>query len=374
MPPPTPSGAPPSGGLFVPTRTLLLRGLVSGGILVLLIQLLDLGRVPGMILQMELLWIMIALGVTVLQTTLSAWRWSFTASRLGIHLPLGVAVKEYYLGTFLNQLLPGGVMGDVSRAWRHTRAGAEAPRPGPAFRAVILERASGQLAMVMVALLSLSLLPGVRQATGLGAEASSGGPMDAAGWPDMLLAGAGILLALAVTVGVVGRWRTVRSVPLPGATRAPGWALWTDARAALLSPGVLPAQLGSSLLVVASYVLVYLLGARAMGIDTPAPLLLPLVAPVLLSMLIPLTLAGWGVREGAAALVWAGAGLPASEGVAISVAYGLIVLVSTLPGLPILLGVVTRRRGRGRRGGPPRGGSVGTADGWPAPASPPGPG
>lgn len=353
------------------TGRLLLRGLVSGGTLLLLVQVLDLGRIPGMVLQMEPLWVLLALTITVLQTVLSAWRWRFTASRLGIQLPLGRAVREYYLGTFLNQLLPGGVMGDVSRAWRHTRVDVDPPRPGPAFRAVILERASGQLAMVVVALVSLSLLPGVREATG--AALPSGTPDGDAGWSDVLLAGAGVLLASVVTVGSIRRWRTVRSVGFPGATRPPRWAFWTDTRAALLSPRVLPLQMGSSLLVVASYVLVYLLGARALGVETPAPLLLPLVAPVLLSMLVPLTLAGWGVREGAAALVWAGAGLPASEGVAISVAYGLIVLVSTLPGLPLLLGVISRGRGRGRTGDRPRGGSGDTGGGWPDPASPRGP-
>lgn len=352
-------------------RALLLRGVVSGGMLLLLVQVLELGRVPEMILRMEPLWILLALGVTVLQTVLSAWRWRFTASRLGIQLPLGVAVREYYLGTFLNQLLPGGVMGDVSRAWRHTRADVDPPSPGPAFRAVILERASGQLAMVVVALISLSLLPGVREATGAALPVGGGGDPDR--WADLLLAGAGVLLASVVTVGSVRRWRAVRGVPLPGTTRPPRWAFWGATRTALLSPRVLPVQLGSSLLVVGSYVLVYFLGARALGIDTPALLLLPLVAPVLLSMLVPLTLAGWGVREGAAALVWAGAGLPASEGVAISVAYGLIVLVSTLPGLPLLLGVVSRGRAPGRRGGLRPGESADSGGGWPGPASPRGP-
>lgn len=88
-------------------RPLLLRGLVSLGVLALLVWILDLERVPAMLLQMDPLWILPALAITVLQTTLSAWRWCFTASRLGMRLPLGVAVREYYLGTFLNQLLPG---------------------------------------------------------------------------------------------------------------------------------------------------------------------------------------------------------------------------------------------------------------------------
>ena len=59
---------------------------------------------------------------------------------------------------------------------------------------------------------------------------------------------------------------------------------------------------------------------------------------VLFSMVIPLTIGGWGVREATAGTVWALAGLPESEGVAASVTYGLLVLVSALPGLMVLLG------------------------------------
>jgi glycosyltransferase 2 family protein len=359
----------------VAVRPLLLRGLVSLGVLGLLVWILDLERVPAMLLQMDPLWILLALGITVLQTTLSAWRWCFTASRLGMHLPLGVAVREYYLGTFLNQLLPGGVMGDVTRAWRHTRSGHGSPRPGPAFRAVILERASGQVIMFAVALVSLGMLRKVREAVG---EGTAGGfaaaPVPASGGPPgLLLAGAGVLLSL-VTVVTLRRRRRVKSGPVPGGRGSARRAIWTDTREALLSPRALPLQLGSSLLVVGSYLAVYLLGARALGIETPLSLLLPLVAPVLMAMLIPLTLAGWGVREGAAALVWTAAGLPATEGVAISVAYGLLVLVSTLPGLPVLAGVISRGRGPDRRAGPSPGGSDGTGDAALRPGSPPEPG
>ena len=353
-------------------RPLLLRGLVSLGVLALLVWILDLERVPAMLLQMDPLWILPALAITVLQTTLLAWRWCFTASRLGMRLPLGVAVREYYLGTFLNQLLPGGVMGDVTRAWRHTRSGQGSPRPGPAFRAVILERASGQLVMVAVALVSLGMLRQVREAVG---EGTAGGLAAApapgsGGAPGLLLAGAGVLAASLFAAASLRRRRRAKIGPAPGWRGSARRAIWTDTREALLSPRALPLQLGSSLLVVGSYLAVYLLGARALGIETPLWLLLPLVAPVLMAMLIPLTLAGWGVREGAAALVWTAAGLPASEGVAISVAYGLLVLVSTLPGLPVLAGVISRGRGPDRRAGRSPGGNDDTGDAGPGPASP----
>ena len=86
----------------------------------------------------------------------------------------------------------------------------------------------------------------------------------------------------------------------------------------------------------------------------------------------PLNLAGWGPREGAAAWAFAAAGLGAAQGLAVAVAYGAIVFVATLPGAVFLVvgrspwsasrmpsehagpGRHGRRRGRRR----PRGGSV----------------
>ena len=93
----------------------------------------------------------------------------------------------------------------------------------------------------------------------------------------------------------------------------------------------------ASLLIVASYVGVYLCCARMIGIDTPTASLAPLVPWVLLAMAIPLSMAGWGLREGAAAVLWAAAGLDVSQGVAISIAYGMVVLTSTLPGAWVLM-------------------------------------
>jgi len=58
---------------------------------------------------------------------------------------------------------------------------------------------------------------------------------------------------------------------------------------------------------------------------------------VLLAMLVPISIAGWGVREGVAAVLWATVGLPAVEGAAISAAYGLVILISSLPGAGVLI-------------------------------------
>lgn len=314
-----------------------LRPAVSAGVLIGLAWLLDVDQIAARLGGMRAGWVALAVALSVLQVGASAWRWRFTAARLGIDLPLGAAIREYYLATFLNQVLPGGGLGDVSRAWRHARG---ARRPGSAVRAVILERVSGQLIMTAAAAGSA-----VRLSCELGAARRLG-------WPGALLAGAALAAAaiFAVTAAAAGlaagraASRRISADSLAGRT-------WRDVRAALLSRRALPVQAASSALIVASYLATFVLAARAVGVGTPLPTLLPLVAPVLVAMLPPISVAGWGVREGAAAALWGAAGLAAADGVAASVAYGLLALLSSLPGGVIL----ALQTACGRRGpAPPR--------------------
>jgi hypothetical protein len=69
---------------------------------------------------------------------------------------------------------------------------------------------------------------------------------------------------------------------------------------------------------------------------------LPLALVALLAAALPVNVAGWGPREGASGWVFAAAGLGAGPGVATAVAYGVVVLVATLPGALLVL-VGTRR-------------------------------
>lgn len=305
--------------------SLFLRVAVSLGLLGALAWALDGAALAARLAHLSAPWAGLALALSVPQVALSAWRWRFTAARLGVALPFRDALREYYLATFLNQVLPGGVAGDVSRAWRHARVRARAAAPvGPAVRAVVLERASGQAVMVGAAALSLLALPSVfRPPEGLRGSALLAAAAAAA------LVGAGGLLLLA---------RRLRGRAAPTGT------VRREVHAALLARDAWPAQLLGSAAVVASYGATYLAAARAVGVATPTLTLLPLVAPVLMSMLIPATIAGWGVREATAAALWGLVGLTPEDGVAISAAYGVLVLLGSLPGAVVL---AARRRHAG---------------------------
>ena len=306
----------------------LLRTGVSLTLLALLAWWLDADALLERLVRFDPRWALVAIAISLPQVALLAFRWRFTAGRLGLDLPFGAALREYYLANFLNQVLPGGVTGDVSRAWRHGRA-APKRRIGSAARAVILERVSGQVVMGGVAALSFASLPltfGAVPATLTLAVCGVGGAALAA------------VLALArrPRAGLLATFRR-------------------EVHTTLLARDALTVQLLSSTLVVGTYLATYVAAARAVGVSTPLWTLLPLIAPVLLSMLVPATVAGWGVREAAAAALWGAVGLTVVDGVAISAAYGILVLLSSFPGALVLLSA-----GRDQRGGRPPGVRDGT--------------
>jgi len=317
---------------------------VSAVLLLFLAWVLDPGEVWHRLSALDVRWAVAGLAISVLQVLLLAWRWQYTAGLLGVVLPYRTALREYYLGILLNQVLPGGVAGDVSRAVRHARSGVET---GPAVRAVVIERLAGQVVMTTVA---IACVAGLSTFHVLGAA----GPATA-----FAVATAGV----AVWVGVRLSRRTRGTLP----PTSPGSRFRADAGRALLDGRSAIAQWTSAAAAVFTYLAVYLVAARAVGVDTPFTRLAPLVAPVLMTMLFPVTVAGWGVREGAAALLWSAAGLTAEDGVAVSMAYGLLVLAAALPGVATL--TVPRPRGTadpGRRGDRPRAGSGGWRGGAPS--------
>ncbi len=92
--------------------------------------------------------VLAAFALVQLQVVLSALRWRFTAQRLGHSIPVWLAIREYYLGTVLNQILPGGIIGDAARVYRVQEEAAGGWKR--AATAVALERLSGQLAFFLL--------------------------------------------------------------------------------------------------------------------------------------------------------------------------------------------------------------------------------
>jgi hypothetical protein len=120
-----------------------------------------------------------------------------------------------------------------------------------------------------------------------------------------------------------------------------------DIRGGLLARRAWPGIVVASAVVVAGHAATFLIAARTAGITAPPSRMLPLALLVMLAMALP-SVAGWGLREGAAAWAFGAAGLGADRGVSTAVVYGVMVLFACLPGAAVLV-LSWARRSRPRR-------------------------
>ncbi len=232
----------------------------------------------------------IALVVVGATTVGSAVRWQLVARSAGVHLGLREAVTAYYRSQFLNSVLPGGVLGDVHRGLAHRT-----------LRSVFWERVIGQAVQIAASLLVVMIV----------------WPADS--WPSTTT------LALATAVALAGAGALLAVLTVRGT----------------LDASALPTIIGTSVLATAGHTTVFLVAAHAAGVDAAPTTMVPIALAVLVVAAVPLNVAGWGPREGAAAWAFAAAGLGAAAGTTVATAYGVLSLAATLPGAALL---VVRRR------------------------------
>ena len=287
---------------------------VAVALLVVVWRLADGGQALRLLSEADLVWLLAAALVLTLQIVLSARRWQLTASQLGITHSASTAVREYYLSQLVNQVLPGGVLGDAGRA---VRARRQAGLVTSSYT-VIVERLAGQ-AGLFVLLAATFVITSIAP-----------GGFD---WPSWLAVPVVVLLVAVVAAPpavILGAGK------LPGRMGQMATELAGSVRRALLARAVRWHQLALSLATAAANVTGFALCALAIGAPlspTAAAAIIPLI---LCTMLLPVTVSGWGLREGAAAALFPLAGLPAAEGLAASVAFGLVLLVIALPGIAFL--------------------------------------
>jgi uncharacterized membrane protein YbhN (UPF0104 family) len=243
-----------------------------------------------------------ALVIGLLTTVACAARWRLVVRRLGLRLPLGTAVGDYYRAQFLNTVLPGGVLGDVHRAVRHGRDSGDV---GRGVRAVVIERIGGQVVLAAAGIAVLCTRPAALR--------------------DLLVPVAAVALVLAVVAVASRRTRLWRRLVTP---------VLTDVR---LSRGTWPGVLTLSAVALAGHLALFLVSARVAGVSASLPRLLPLMILALVAMGLPVNVGGWGPREGVSAWAFGAAGLGATHGVTVAVVYGVLTFVSCLPGAVVLV-------------------------------------
>lgn len=290
------------------------RILVSLALLYLSLRGINFAAIQTRLSQISPGWMALSVLAALVQVFFGALRWREISERCNAPLTDMQAFRINMIGTFFNQTLPSAIGGDAMRLWLVNRTGAGWRA---ATYSVLVDRAIGLIALAIIVVASLpwsySLIadPHGRLALVL---------IDIAA----ISAGLGFLL--------LGR--------LPWSWLKTWWATHHIHACSVIANRVIfdrrtgPKIAVLSLLVHVLTVVIAWCAARS--IDAPAQFgqVFLLIPPIMLITMLPISIAGWGVREATMMVAFGYAGLARADGTVVSLLFGAAsFLVGAIGGL-----------------------------------------
>jgi len=297
--------------------------IASLAILAALVAFVDFDALAARFASADPLWMALGLLVGVAQLVVLGLRWALLNRRL--HLADGVGAGRHVALSGLtqgaSQVLPSSIGGDAVRVIALRRLGVAF---APAMLSVAADRVAGLLGLLGLVLIGLAL-GGVPK----GAEDAAMATFIAAA------IGAGLVLA--------GPWIASRPSVIALAARL-GVERTVQATARLLRDP-LPALVLFVLSIVphALNVAMAWCAAQALGLHVGGGILMLAVPLALLVITLPISVAGWGVREAVLVFALGLGGVAAHDALAVSVTWGALLLALGLLALPPSLYFLRRR-------------------------------
>jgi uncharacterized membrane protein YbhN (UPF0104 family) len=296
----------------------VLRLLVSAGLLALLVSKIEFSdlvpenrSLPGTIA-----FLLVGIGLMGFSLVLGAWRWQRVLQVFDVHVPLRRLVSHYFAGQFVGNVLPSTVGGDVLRV---TRTARDIGAPDVALASVVLERLTGFVALPFLLLLGFLADPSLFTAPHA--------------WIALATAGAtvGVLVLIIVIAGhpsLAGRFTERENwMRYIGAIHVGVDRLRRDPRGAA---GVLGAAIAYQFVVVSA---VYC-AVHTIGLTVPNAAVLAYVPAVAMAQVLPISVGGFGLREGMLALLLHPLGAETGQAVAVGLLWYAMLLIVSLGGAP----------------------------------------
>ena len=258
----------------------------------------------------DIRYIVLIILISVIQHFLSAYRWMYISKITNLNISFKNSIQFYYISTFMNNILPGGIMGDMFRIYHTTENKIEILKMGKSVQAVIFERLSGQIMLLAFFIVSLTFYFLVNHKY----EAFF------------------YLFFPSLVIFFVFKLFLNKKIKKMLSGKKISNNLY-----AVFSGEVFWRHLILSFFVVCSYILIYVISAISLGLDIDYLAFMVFSPIILFSMTLPISIGGWGIRELTALLLSLLLGLSASASISVSIIYGILNLICSLPGLYFFL-------------------------------------
>jgi uncharacterized membrane protein YbhN (UPF0104 family) len=263
-------------------------------------------------------WLGVAAALTLAGIALSALRWQKVLEALDIRARLPRLMSHYLAGQFVSNVLPTTIGGDVLRVSRLSRDTGESPGT---FASVVLERLTGWLVLPVITIVGFAVNPGLRH-------------LGTATRVALTLAVCTLALLVAVLAAVASDRIGGRFATRAGWRRFAG-AVHLGVHRLRSHPGAAANVLAAGFAYQLALVLAAVAAAQALGLR-PAGLtaLLAFFPAVLIAQVLPISMSGLGVREGAFVLFLGPLGVAKEEAIALGLLLYLLNVAVSLLGAP----------------------------------------
>jgi hypothetical protein len=297
----------------------LLKGLVSGVLLVVLLMRIDARAVGRALADVNWIGVAAALALFIAGIFIRAYRWQILLRGLDVPVPLRTLSALYFVGAFFNTVLPSGFGGDAVKAAELAHTSGQA---GAAVGTVVIDRFLGIVVLLAMGAAALLL---------------------ADDWVNLWLTWiiVGLLAAALAGYWLLRQRRLMRRLSklapqrLVRLVERPALALYEGLQG--YSRRTLTAALLTSLVFNMTWVGVNVLLGWALGIQATLAQYLVFVPLVSLSLLIP-SIGGLGVRELTYVGLFGLVGVPQEQAFALGIlVYAITVLTGLIGGVIYLV-------------------------------------
>jgi glycosyltransferase 2 family protein len=277
----------------------------------LILKNIDLNITLGLITNIGLPYLLSAMAVLLMQILVMTIRWKIVLDSLDIEVSFKNIISIFWIGLFFNQILPASVGGDAMRGHYLYQRGYSFAK---ASQGVIFDRMIGLIALVVLVIITLPL--------GLQLVDS-----DNARWGLIsIIISFVFALTLLLNINIISsrfqKWNLINKFS----------SIMTVIRDSVfsLNPGF--KLLLISILVHFLSILTMTILAIGMQLELKIIGLLVIVPVVTLLMVLPISIAGWGIREGAMIIGLGFIGVEPENAFALSLLFGFLMLSIAIPG------------------------------------------
>jgi len=296
---------------------LLIRIVVSGLLIAFLLTSVDLSELGGALKSANIWYLLIALLLVFLRLLVMAYRWQIMLLPKGIRVPLLSLTAIYFVGRFFSMFLPTVIGGDIVRGYELSRLSS---RAADSAATVVMERLIGFAAAFIICW--ISMIFGFRYLEGTNTIIIIG----ALSFAFILLLAAAFnatLMTKIVSLGrVLKRWN-VEGKLMKAYRSLHAFTASKD----ILVKGLLVSFIHQLIGVAVSFFV-----SQSLGLNVSFVYFLIAIPIIWIIMMIPVSIAGLGVREGAFVLFFTQYGVSSENALLLSLLVFGLTLISALLG------------------------------------------